>query len=231
MIYRPVLPIWRPLPIRPIVLLLHAPSQAAVVGELVRVWQPSIPAAIIFPVSVVEGDQADFANLPAALLDGSSAYKRPLVLAGVCGAEDAALRLGFDRRLPQCAGVLAAGRVVPPLGPLAVRPAGRMLRIRLIWEVNEATNWAVALGELLSWYRAAGLDAQGGVLEPVSNTQADACGFSPALVRMGRVYLAELVAIAMAGQPQPLVTQTFHFGQQVGAFGSDAGAPAQFECL
>jgi hypothetical protein len=84
---------------------------------------------------------------------------------------------------------------------------------------------------LLSWYRAAGLDAQGGVLEPVGNTQADACGFSPALVRMGRIYLAELVAIAMGGQPQPPVTQTFHFGQQVDAFGSDTGAPAQFECL
>jgi hypothetical protein len=158
------------------VLLLHASSEAAVAGELVRVWQPSIPAAVIFPVSVTEGNQADFANLPAGLLVGSSAYKRPLVLAGVCGAEDAALRLGFDRRLPQCAGVLAAGRVVPPLGPLAMRSADRMLRIRLIWEVSEATNWAVALGELLSWYRAAGLDAQGGVLEPVGNTQADECG-------------------------------------------------------
>jgi hypothetical protein len=230
MVYPPVSPTWRLPPLRPIVLLLHAPSQAAVAGELVRVWQSSIPVADIFTVSVVEEGRTDFANLPAALVDGSGACKRALILVGVCGAEDAALRLGFDRRLPRCAGVLAVGRVMPPLGPLAVQMPDQVGRQR-IWEVSDATNWAVALGELLSWYRAAGLDAQGGVLEPVDNTQADACGFSPALVRMGRVYLAELVAIAMGGQPQPPVTQTFRLRQQVGAFGSDAGAPAQFECL
>jgi hypothetical protein len=228
MIYSPVLPTCQSSPLGPILLLLHPPSQAAVAGELVRVWQPSIPAAVIFPVSVVEGDRADFANLPAALLDGSSAYKRPLVLAGVCGAENTALRLGFDRRLPQCAGVLVASRVMPPLGPLAVQMPGQAGRLRLIWEVSDATNWAVALGELLSWYRTAGLDAQGAVLEPVGNTSTDECGFSPALVRMGRIYLAELVAIAMGGQPQPLFPQAVRLGQPVGAAASDTGAPAQF---
>ena len=172
-----------------------------------------------------------FADLPAALFDGSGACKRPLVLVGVCGTENTALRLGFDRRLPQCTGVLVAGRVMPLLGPLAVQMPGQAGRLRLIWEVSDATNWAVALGEVLSWYRAAGLDAQGAVLEPVGNTQADEYGFSPVLVRMGRIYLAELVAIAMGGQPQPLVTQTVRLRHQVGAFGSDAGAPAQFECL
>jgi hypothetical protein len=231
MVYRPVLPTWRSLPIRPIVLLLHPPSRAAVAHELVTVWQPSIPAADVLTVSLDKGRSAGLSDLPAALLAGSSACKRPLVLAGVCGAEDAALRLGFDRRLPQCAGVLAAGRVVPPLGPLAVRPGGRAVRIRLIWEVSDATNWAVALGELLCWFRAGGLDAQGAVLEPVSDTQADECRLSPALVRMGRVYLAELVAIAMGGQPQALVRQTFSPGQQVDAPGSDAHTPAPFECL
>jgi hypothetical protein len=89
-------------------------------------------------------------------------------------------------------------------------------------------NWAVALGELLSWYRAAGLDAQGAVLEPVGNTQADEYGFSPALVRMGRIYLAELVAIAIGGQPQPLFSQAVRLRQPVGAAASDPGVPTQF---
>jgi hypothetical protein len=138
MVYSPVSPTWRSPPVSPIVLLLHAPSQAAVAGELVRVWQPSIPGADVFTVSVVEGGRADFAGLPAALFDGSGACKRPLVLVGVCGAENTALRLGFDRRLPQCAGVLIAGRVMPPLGPLAVQMPGQVGRLRLIWEVSDA---------------------------------------------------------------------------------------------
>jgi hypothetical protein len=46
---------------------------------------------------------------------------------------------------------------------------------------------------------------------------------------MGRIYLAELVAIAMAGQPQPLFPQAFRPGQQAGAVGSDFGASAQFK--
>jgi hypothetical protein len=228
MIYQSVLPPRQSLPIRPIVLLLHPPSRAAVAGELVRVWQPSIPATNVFTISVVNGRPADLSDLPAALLAGSSAGKRPLVLAGICGAEDAAVRLGFDRRLPQCAGVLVAGRVMPPLGPLAVQMLDRTVRIRLIWEVSDATNWAPALGELLCWYRAAGLDAQGAVLEPVGAASTDEDGFSPTLVRMSRIYLAELVTIAMEGQSQPLFPQAVRQGQQVGAAASDSGAPAQF---
>jgi hypothetical protein len=231
MIYQSVLPPRQSLPIRPIVLLLHPPSRAAVAGELVRVWQPSIPVANVFTISVVNGRPADLSDLPVALLAGSSVGKRPLVLVGICGAEDAALRLGFDRRLPQCAGVLVAGRVLPPLGPLAVQMPGRTVRIRLIWEASDATNWASALGELLCWYHAAGLDAQGAVLERAGSTPVEECGLSPALIRMGRLYLAELVAIAMGGPPQPLVPPAFRLPQQLGAFGSGAGTPAQPEHL
>jgi hypothetical protein len=207
MMYQSVLPPRQSLPIRPIVLLLHPPSQAAVAGELVRVWQPSIPAAVVLTVSVVEGRPADLSDLPAALLAGSSVGKRPLILAGICGAEDAALRLGFDRRLPQCVGILVTGRVMPPLGPLAEQTASQVRRLRLVWEVSGSKNWAIALGELLSWYHAVGLDAQGAVLEPVGNTSTGEDGFSPALVHMGRIYLVELVATAMGGQSQPLFPQ------------------------
>jgi hypothetical protein len=223
MTYRPVLPVSQSLPIRPLVLLLHPLEQAAVACELVRAWRPSIPVADVFTVSVVEGGRASLSDLPAALLDGSGPRKRPLVLVGVCGAEAAALQLGFDHRLPQCAGVLAAGRVMPPLEPLAVRMAGQAVRVRLIWEVSDSANWASALGELLSWYRAAGLDAQGVVLERACSAPADECGagcsLSPTLVRMGRIYLAELVAVAMGGQRQPQVSHSFRLGQQVDARG------------
>ena len=181
MIYQSVLPPRQSLPIRPIVLLLHPPGRAAVAGELVRVWQPSIPATVVLTVSVVEGGSADFVNLPAVLFDGSCACKRPVVLAGVCGAEDLALQLGFDRRLPQCIGILVAGRVMPLLGPLAEQTASQVRSLRLIWEVSGSKNWAIALGELLSWYHAVGLDAQGAVLEPVGRTSTDEGGFSPAL--------------------------------------------------
>src|SRR5690242_18558471 len=105
MMYRPVLPIWRSLPITPIVLLLHPPEQATVACELLRGWQQATPGAAIFAVSVGQDSSPDLSDLPTALLSRGGRRKRPRILAGVCGAEAAALQLGFDRRAPQCARV------------------------------------------------------------------------------------------------------------------------------
>jgi hypothetical protein len=214
---QPELPIRQPPPPRTpprtkvIVLLLHPPEAAAVAAELATVWRPAIPAADVLTVSIVEDGGAGLRDLPLRLLDLSDPCARPLVLAGICGAEAAALRLGFDRTLPQCIGILVGGRILPPLGPLAAGMADRSVRLRLLWEVSDSMAWAAALGELLSWFRAAGLDAQGTVLERAASVPMDeraaACSFSPALVRMGRVYLAELVAVAMNLQPRPTFSQ------------------------
>jgi hypothetical protein len=70
------------------------------------------------------------------------------------------------------------------------------------------------LGELLCWYRAADLDAQGAVLEPGGTASTDEDGFPSALVRMSRIYLAELVAVAMEGQSQPLFPQVVRKGSR-----------------
>jgi hypothetical protein len=195
--------------------------------ELARAWRPTIPAADVFTVSVDEDGRAGLSDLLIGLLDRSDLRNRPLVLAGVCGAEATALQLGFDPTLPQCAGILVGGRVLPPLGPLAVEMVDRSVRLRLLWEVGDPMAWAAALGELLSWFRAAGLDAQGTVLEQADSEPMDerraACDFSPALVRMGRIYLAELVAVALNMQPQPRSLQTPRSARQPGTDSGTAG--------
>jgi hypothetical protein len=234
MIEQPALPIWRSSPTRVVVLILHPPELAAMARDLVSAWQPAIPAADLFAVGVAEGGRIDLPNLTNGPLDRTDRRKRPLILAGICGAEAAALQLAFDRSLPQCTGVLIGGRVLPPLGPLATRMADRAVRLRLLWQVDDPTAWAAPMGELLSWFRAAGLDAQGAVLEPSFQQPEGLTGMragsespimeecavgsspSPALVRMGRIYLAELVALAMDMQPRPALSQPFRPEQQIG---------------
>jgi sirohydrochlorin ferrochelatase len=90
----------------------------------------------------------------------------------------------------------------------------------LIGDVADSMAWAAALGELLSWFRVAGLDAQGAVLEREDDVATSKCragrSLSPALIRMGRIYLAELVAVAMDVKPQPMFPPTFCLAQQTG---------------
>jgi hypothetical protein len=218
---RPILTIVRPStpPIRVIVLQLHPPHGAATACKLARAWRRTIPTADIFTVSVANDDSDWLPALPTELLDRGT-RRRPLVLAGICGAEATALQLGFDRTLPSCAGVLIGGRMLPPLRPLAEGMADRTARLRLIWEVNDLMAWAAALGELLSWFRAAGLDAQGAILEQEDDVATGKCragsSLSPAMIRMGRIYLAELVAVAMDIKPQPLFPPTSCLAQQTG---------------
>jgi hypothetical protein len=127
-----------------------------------------------------------------------------LVLAGVCGAGEIALQLAFGSNALACAGILACGDMLLPLAPLARNPAASGTRLRLIWEADDPLLCAAALGGLLRCFRTTGLDAQGSVLGPETRASSDVqdsvdagCDPSPALVRLGRAYLAELVAVAL----------------------------------
>jgi hypothetical protein len=223
--HRLVLPVLQPPPppTRVGVLLLHPPKAASLTCRLAREWQPTIPTADITTMSVAEDGGED---LGATLPDRCSPRIGPLVIAGVCGAEAAALQLAFDGTLPHCTGVLLGGRALPPLKPLGRLMTDRTIKLRLLWEVSDSIAWAPALGELLGWFCAAGLDVHGAVLEPVGPSSTDARGLSPAFVRMSRVYLAELVAIAMGGQPRRLFAPSFARGKQMGTAREDSGAPA-----
>ncbi len=167
---------------------------------LARAWSPAIPAAQIATMQVPDGPAADAAAaLAVRLLDQAGIAAESLVLAGVCGAEGTALQIAFARDAPSWAGVLTCGSVLVPLKPLADAPARRTTRLRLVWEVADPLCHAPALAELLRWFRAASLDAQGSVLERPEGTD----GLSPALVRLGGAYLAELVAVALAASHRP----------------------------
>ena len=127
-----------------------------------------------------------------------------LVLAGVCGAGEIALQLAFGPNALACAGILACGNMVLPLAPLARNAATSGTRLRLIWEADDPLLCAAALGGLLRCFRETGLAAQGSVLGPETRASSDVhdsvdagCDPSPALVRLGRAYLAELVAVAL----------------------------------
>ena len=190
-----------------VVLLLHPPERAAVACKLAIAWRSTVPAAEIFAVSVDENETDRLPRLASKLLNQKGLRGRPLVLVGICSAEAAALRLGFNQFLPRCVGVLLGGRVLPPFAPLAVEMADRTVRLRRLWEVSDPMAWAPALGELLSWFRTAGLDAQGMVIKredrmPIGECTAEG-SFSPALVYMGLIYLEELVAVAMDAKLWP----------------------------
>lgn len=185
-------------------LLLHPPGAATAARRLVRAWSQPIPLAEVSTLQVPSCMGADAVSaLLAHLLDRAGLAAERLVLAGVCGAEAAALQIAFARNAPTWAGVLICGSPLLPLKPLADVPVQRGTRLRLVWDVADPLVQAAALAELLRWFRAAGLDAQGSVL----GRQEGSPSPSPALVRRGGAYLAELVAVALGPSCRPARTE------------------------
>jgi hypothetical protein len=191
---------------RALVVMLHLPGIAGPAGKLAEAWRPVVPAARIELQSVPEGLGADATlELLGGLLDRAGLPPERVALVGVCGAEDVALQLALRRDALAWAGLLLCGSALPPLTPLADISLHRGTRLRLIWQASDPLLHAVALGELLRWIRVAGLDAQGCVLEQGTSVPDGAgvgCAPSPALVRLGGAYLAELIATALHGAPQ-----------------------------
>jgi hypothetical protein len=185
--------------------LLHPPGAAAAACELARAWRPAVPAADVTTLSVPEGRAGTAVSaLLARRLDRARLDTARLVMAGVYGAEGTALQLAFGEGALGCAGVLACGGALPLLEPLGA-PARSRTRLRLVWEADNPLSYAAALGGLLHRFRAAGLDAQGAVLGREGGPPAGSYtgrGPSPALVRLGGAYLAELVAVALGAAPR-----------------------------
>src|SRR5690349_9896349 len=153
---------YRP-PATPIpVMLLHPAAAAEAAVVLARLWNPIVPAATIVTVSTDSATDTD--DMLASLIPqfGRSALTDDAgILAGVCGAEAAALRLAFAPDGPAWSGVLVCGRALPLLAPLT--GTLRRTRLRLVWDEFDPLPHTAALAELLRCYRAAGVDAQGSV--------------------------------------------------------------------
>jgi hypothetical protein len=165
-----------------------------------------VPAADVTTLNVPEGRAGTVVSaLLARRLDRARLDTARLVLAGVYGAEGMSLQLAFGEGALGCAGVLACGDALSPLEPLAGAPARCGTRLRLVGETGNPLSCAAALGGLLRRFRAAGLDAQGAVLGREGGPPEGDCtgrGPSPALVRLGGAYLAELVAVALGAAPR-----------------------------
>jgi hypothetical protein len=187
------------------VVLLHPRAGTQVAHRLTRAWEPTIPAAKVSTLLIADSGGADEASAQiAGRLEQAGLDVAHLVLAGICGAEETALQLVFGSSALACAGVLACGDVLPPLALLAGSPARPGTRLRLVWKSDQPLFSATALGDLVRCLRAAGVDAQGSVLQrqhrPPGDAQGD-CELSPAFERLGGAYLAELVAVALGAAP------------------------------
>jgi hypothetical protein len=188
-----------------LVLLLHRADAEHVALGLVRAWSPTVPTAILTTLRVAEEDGAEQAwKGVVGRLGQTGIDPSRLVLAGIGGAQQAALRLAFGPDALGCAGVLACGDIFLPLAALAGPSSPGRPKLRLVWTADDPLVSAAAPGDLLHCLRVAGLDAQGAVL-PGAALRAAEAGSGPGalLVRLAGAYLAELVAVALGGASWP----------------------------
>jgi hypothetical protein len=90
--------------------------------------------------------------------------------------------------------VLICGRTLPQFSSLATTHYAQPAKLRLVLATDDPLPVAAAMSDFLQEVRARGLDAKGIVISD-SPEQAP---HSPAMVRMGASYLAELVAFGLA---------------------------------
>ena len=106
-----------------LVVLLHPPEVAHVADRLAAAWARVVPAAELSLLPVMAGeDRAKVSLELAARLRAAGLGSSRLVLAGVFGAEEVVLQLVSGSTGQACAGVLACGDVLPPLGLLRATP-------------------------------------------------------------------------------------------------------------
>jgi hypothetical protein len=117
-----------------------------------------------------------------------------LVLVGVGGAEGLALTIALGSAAPACGGVLVCGRTLPQFSSLVAPHYTRPVRVRLVLATDDPYPVAAVMSDFLRDVRAHGLDAKGIVI----SDSLDRAPHSPAMVRMGASYLAELVAFGLA---------------------------------
>jgi hypothetical protein len=184
-----------------LVVLLHPPEVAHLAERVAVAWARVVPAAEVSLLPVMAGEDRARVSLELARRRRAAGlWSSRLVLVGVFGAEEVVLQLVTDSTGQACAGVLVCGEALPPLGLLRATPVQFRPRLRLVWKSNDPMFCAAALGDLLRWLRAAGLDAEGAVVkrrDPSPDLGSSTHLPEPALVRMGGAYLAELVALAL----------------------------------
>ena len=177
------------------VVVLCAPDSAPLALKLSQSWRPRVPAAGIRLLCV--GDHDGIEEI-ASTLDLLRAER--LVLVGIGETAATTLQLAFSGDGPACAGVLACGDVLPPLTLLTENLVRSRTRLRLVWMSADPLFSAGALADMLAWFRAAGLDAQGTVLDGGARSGHESADPDPTLARMAGAYLAELVAFALFGR-------------------------------
>jgi hypothetical protein len=177
------------------VVVLCAPDSAPHALKLSRSWTPRVPAAAVRLLRVCDHDGIEEI---ASTLD--SFRTKRLVLVGIGETAATALQLAFSGDGPACAGVLACGDVLPPLALLTEDLVRSRTRLRLVWMSADPLFSAGALGDMLAWFLAAGLDAQGTVLDGRARSGPEPADPDPTLARMAGAYLAELVAFALFGR-------------------------------
>lgn len=196
---------FRPHPVRSgassagaLAIVLHGPGDAEIAANLAASWRPAVPTAAISILPVPERDPRAVAALLAGHIDATGLPPERLVLVGAYGTEMTALQLALGPDAPAWAGALVCGTNLPQLAPCAPASPHRTTRLRLIWEATDPLLCADALGETLRRLRGAGLDAQGSVLGWNERDERP----TPALLRLGGAYLAELIATALGAAPR-----------------------------
>ena len=177
------------------VVVLCAPDSVPHALKLSRSWMPTVPAARIRVLCV--GDHDGIEEIASTL---DSLRTKRLVLVGIGETAATALQLAFSGDGPACAGILACGDVLPPLALLTEKLVRSRTRLRLVWTSADPLFIAGALADMLAWFRAAGLDAQGTVLDGGARSGHESADPDPTLARMAGAYLAELVAFALFGR-------------------------------
>lgn len=187
------------------VVLLHPHGAEDAALALMRGWAPAVPMAALsaLPVAGCAGTGQAW----DAIFHGLERSGLPLSRLGAGRGGGCAGRRAAARVQPGgigCAGVLALGDGLPPLAVLGGQAVEGRPKLRLVWTVDEPLFCAAALGGLLRCLRAAGIDAQGAVVarpDPAARRMG-VNTLSPALVRLGGAYLAELIAVALGGAPR-----------------------------
>ena len=192
--------------IRPLVVVLHTPAEAALALHLIRAWAPTVPAGCFVGAAVEPCDLAAVTERLQTLMRDGVQVPEHTILVGICGAANLALRIGLAPDAWAFAGVLVCGPMLVPLSPFAQGGTASGARLRLIWTAQDSLQVSAALGALLQYLREAGLDAQGAVLgSPYCGPGYgdEGCARAVALVRLSGAYLAELVAYAL-GPSSPI---------------------------
>jgi hypothetical protein len=180
------------------VVVLHPEGAGEETSALARTWQPAVPAATMTAVNLTAANPVALAALLNNRLGTPGPDAPPRVIAAVLGAEGSLLHLLSEHMLPECTGLLVCGETQLQVQSLRRISTGGRISLRLAWEADDPLPCAVALGEMLRRYRAAGYDAEGAVLSrPALSAQAAHARPSASLVRLGGAYLAELVAVAL----------------------------------